>query len=90
MKVVKLKIYGRVQGVFFRQSATHHAKKLGLSGWARNVGDGTVEILAQGEDASLQKFIQWCHRGPILAKVEKVEILPLEEPDPHDGFHSIS
>ena len=71
--VVRLKIYGQVQGVFFRMSAKHEADKLGLVGWARNNDDGSVEILASGEKKKLKEFIAWCKDGPEMAKVDRIE-----------------
>ena len=70
---VNVKIYGRVQGVFFRRSAKVEADKLGIVGWARNDDDGSVEILAVGEKQKLKEFIKWCKNGPEMAKVDKVE-----------------
>ena len=57
-KQTVLKIYGRVQGVFFRDSSRRKAKELGLSGWVRNEPDGTVQIVAEGEEKSLKKLIE--------------------------------
>lgn len=71
--VVHLRIFGRVQGVFFRGTAKAEADKLGLVGWARNIDDGSVEILAVGDKAKLEEFIKWCIDGPEMAKVDKVE-----------------
>ena len=66
-------ISGRVQGVFYRGSAQKQALKLGLTGWARNLADGRVEILAQGSPENLQTFFDWCHKGPPAARVTGVE-----------------
>ena len=57
-KRTDLKIYGKVQGVFFRDTARIEAEKLGLTGFVRNTPDGTVEIVAEGEDKNLKKFIE--------------------------------
>jgi acylphosphatase len=65
-------ISGRVQGVWFRASAQEEAKKLGLTGWARNLQDGRVEVLACGDQQMLSQFHQWLHQGPELAKVDEV------------------
>ena len=73
-KQINLKIYGKVQGVFFRDSSRAEAKELNLSGWVNNETDGTVEIVAEGEDKDLIKFIEWCKYGPDHAEVEKVNI----------------
>ncbi len=65
-------ISGRVQGVWFRASAQEEAKKLDLTGWARNLQDGRVEVLACGDKEKLAQFYQWLHQGPELAKVDEV------------------
>ena len=74
MKRVTVRVFGRVQGVFFRYTARHHAEKLGLKGWARNEADGSVAITAEGEEEALEKFLDWCRRGPLLARVDNIEI----------------
>lgn len=71
---VIIKIYGRVQGVFFRDSARRRAKKLNLTGWVKNESGGTVEITVEGAEENLKKLIEWCYNGPILAKVKRVEV----------------
>lgn len=70
----QLRIHGRVQGVWYRGSATAEATRLGLSGWVRNRGDGTVEALAIGPTAAVEAFIAWAHRGPSNARVSRVEV----------------
>ncbi|MBO3271589.1 acylphosphatase [Hymenobacter defluvii] len=67
------RIYGRVQGVFFRQSAKQEARLLGLTGYARNNDDNTVTIEAEGPAETLNKLAAWCQHGPSTAKVERVE-----------------
>jgi len=67
------KIYGTVQGVFFREKTEALAKNLGLTGFAKNLPDGTVKIVAEGDEVYLQQLLEWCHHGPGSAKVEKVE-----------------
>ncbi|MFH1286150.1 MAG: acylphosphatase [Candidatus Magasanikbacteria bacterium] len=73
MKQLFLKIHGNVQGVFFRASVKKKADEFGACGWIKNMPDGTVEILAEGEGNSLTKFKKWCITGSSQAKVEKVE-----------------
>ena len=70
---VHLIITGRVQGVFFRASTREQAEKLNLSGWVRNLPDGSVEIQAEGDKESLARFLDWCKSGPPNALVENVE-----------------
>jgi acylphosphatase len=72
-KKILIKIFGQVQGVFFRSRAQQIAESLNISGVARNLGDGTVEIVAEGDEKNLEKLLEWCHQGPQLARVEKVE-----------------
>ncbi|MCC6557486.1 MAG: acylphosphatase [Polyangiaceae bacterium] len=74
LKQVQLFVRGRVQGVFFRASAQREAKRLGLTGWVRNRSDGSVEILAEGEEDQLKELIAWGHRGPSAARVERVDV----------------
>jgi len=67
-------IDGRVQGVFYRAFTRELAHSLGLVGWARNLRDGRVEALFEGEKGMIQKAIQACHIGPAGAKVTSIEI----------------
>ncbi len=69
---INIWVSGKVQGVYFRASTAKQANKLKLKGWVKNLPDARVEIHAQGEDASLQQLLQWCQKGPILAKVSDV------------------
>ena len=71
---VNLKIFGQVQGVFFRKSAKDEANRLGLVGWIRNDADGSVEVLAVGPKEKLEEFVAWCRQGPPLAEIENVEV----------------
>lgn len=73
MKHLHLKIHGRVQGVFFREEARQKSQELGLSGYVKNLPDGTVEVVAEGEEEVLKNMLEWCKIGPRHAKVEKVE-----------------
>lgn len=68
-----LVIRGRVQGVFFRQSAKEHADRLRLTGWIRNLPSGDVEALIEGDSNQVRDFISWCHRGPEHAEVASVD-----------------
>lgn len=82
-----LKIYGQVQGVFFRRSAEIEAKKLSIVGWVKNRDDGSVEVMAQGEKENIDKFVKWCKRGPPFAEIEKVEV---ERKEGLDNFEEFS
>ncbi|RAK66193.1 acylphosphatase [Hymenobacter edaphi] len=66
-------IHGRVQGVFFRQSAKQEAERLGLHGYAQNNADATVTIEAEGPAEALAALESWCRHGPPQARVDRVE-----------------
>jgi acylphosphatase len=70
----RILITGLVQGVFFRRETTDIARRLGISGWVRNLHDGKVEVLAEGERTRLDELIRFCHVGPRGAVVRKVEV----------------
>ena len=74
MKHLNLSVSGRVQGVFFRDTARREAQKLGINGFSRNEPNGAVWIEAEGDEAKLDEFLQWCHKGPIWAKVDKLVV----------------
>ena len=71
----RILIYGRVQGVFFRESMCREAQSLNVTGWVRNCIDGSVEAMLQGEPEAVDKMIEWARQGPELARVEQVAIL---------------
>jgi len=73
LKRIHAKVYGVVQGVGFRRFVQIHAKRLGLKGYAMNLPDGTVEVVAEGYEEALKKLLEYLKIGPPLAKVEKVE-----------------
>ena len=75
-KTLHLLIYGRVQGVFFRNSMQREARKLGVAGWVRNLSDGAVEAMVQGDPSAVDAMLRWANRGPQLAQVERVELAP--------------
>mgnify|MGYP005857283447 CR=1 FL=1 len=68
----KWRIEGRVQGVGYRRNAAREATRLGLGGWVRNVADGSVELLAEGEEEALALLARWCYQGPPGARVTAV------------------
>lgn len=72
MPCARFIVSGRVQGVFFRASARTEALRLGLNGYARNVADGSVEVLASGDAAALDELQRWLHIGPPAARVASV------------------
>ncbi len=71
---VRIVVTGRVQGVFFRRSAAEQARALELKGWARNLSDGSVEIVGEGKRPNLERLLAWAHHGPPLARVETVRV----------------
>lgn len=71
---LNIKVYGLVQGVFFRATAKEQAEKLNIKGFAKNEPDGSVYIETEGEKENLDKFIKWCNIGPNMAQVEKVTV----------------
>ena len=73
-KHFNIRITGLVQGVFFRASTKQKADSLGVTGLVRNEPDGSVYVEAEGEEDDLTRFIDWCHRGPEHARVEKCEV----------------
>lgn len=74
LKHFNITVYGRVQGVFFRTTTQEKAIGLGLTGFVKNMPDGTVYIGAEGEEEALKKLVAWCYRGSYGAKVVSVEV----------------
>lgn len=74
-------VSGKVQGVWFRASTQEQAEKLGLTGWARNLSDGRVEVMACGDEDKIALLYEWLKQGPALAKVSNLtrEELPWQE-----------
>lgn len=68
-------VSGRVQGVFFRAATQDRAASLGLTGWVRNLPDGRVEILAEGDENRIAEFLDWCKSGPPRARIEECRIV---------------
>ena len=71
-------VEGRVQGVWFRGSTQEKARSLELMGWVRNLSDGRVEVLMRGPEAAVAELEHWLHRGPPLARVDRLTVM--EEP----------
>ncbi len=74
MQQLKIIVKGRVQGVFFRSETREVARHLGLKGYVRNLGNGDVEVIAQGEEKELAELIGFCNKGPAAADVSKVDV----------------
>jgi len=78
-------VSGRVQGVFFRYRTSELAGRLGVGGWVRNLPDGRVEAVFEGEKEKVEEMLEFCRRGPPGARVEGVEV-EWEEPRGEEGF----
>jgi acylphosphatase len=85
LRRARVTVQGSVQGVFFRAEARDRARSLRLSGWVRNVPDGTVEAVFEGEDDGVESMVEWCRRGPAGARVENVDV-DWGEPEGEEGF----
>ena len=79
-------VSGRVQRVLFRDGTRRKARKLGISGWVRNLPDGRVEIIAEGEKGKIQELIIWAKKGPFLARVDNLEVEREEYQGKFDNF----
>ncbi len=84
---VRCRVRGRVQGVWYRASTRREAERLGLRGWARNLPDGTVEVVASGPAGSVEALRAWLWRGPPAARVDAVDCEPVDL-DPGEGFRT--
>lgn len=73
LKQLHMVVRGRVQGVYFRASAQREARRLGVCGWVRNRADGSLEIVAEGEEAAVRDLHGWAQKGPSAARVDRVD-----------------
>ena len=80
-------VHGRVQGVFFRDTAAREASAHGVSGWVRNTPEGTVEAVFEGEPEAVERLVGFAEEGPAEAQVERVETFE-EEPEGLAGFET--
>jgi acylphosphatase len=81
-----IRVHGRVQGVWYRAATADEARRLGLGGAVSNLPDGSVEVVASGPRAALERLIAWCRRGPPLARVDAVEVAWHDEPRRFPSF----
>lgn len=75
MRRIHIFISGRVQGVFFRYFTKKEAEKLNIKGFVKNLVDGRVEIIAEGNEKNIENLLEWCKKGSILANVKKIELI---------------
>lgn len=83
---VTVRIKGRVQGVFFRQSARERALSLKLTGWVRNLPDGDVEAVFEGSKQGIKEILIWCKQGPSSARVDNLQVSHEESTDEFSTF----
>jgi acylphosphatase len=86
----KCLVSGRVQGVFYRATVAHRARELGIRGYAHNLKDGRVEVLACGDDETVSALVKWLWIGSSASKVTAVEVSEAAADTPHarQGFHT--
>ncbi|MFU2088572.1 acylphosphatase [Avibacterium avium] len=87
MKVKKFAVYGRVQGVAFRYFTWKEACKIGLTGWVKNLSDGSVLVIGKGSEEQLTQLYQWLQRGSPSAVVKQVM---MEDYPDNENFHDFS
>jgi acylphosphatase len=83
---IHIVIRGKVQGVGFRYHAQAKARSLGILGWVRNLKDGTVELVAEGEQVAISNFETWCAHGPPAARVDEITRFPVEDGEKESFF----
>jgi acylphosphatase len=74
IRKARITVKGVVQGVYFRYTTRRKADEFGLKGWVRNLPDGRVQIVCEGDEEDIGKLIEWSGRGPEGARVEKVDV----------------
>ncbi len=81
----RVRVHGRVQGVFFRDSCRRAAEERGVAGWVSNEPDGSVAGWFEGDETAVEAMLRWCHEGPSHAKVQRVDVSEVE-PEGLDRF----
>lgn len=89
MSAARFRVSGKVQGVWFRAATREQALRLHLRGFARNLDDGSVEVVATGDHAALEALAAWLHSGPPLARVDQVEREALASTPLFEGFATL-
>lgn len=89
MKKVRARVIvsGRVQGVFFRYETRNEALNRNVKGWVKNRRDGSVEAVFEGDEEDVKYMIDWCKKGPPMARVKDVQVEWEEYRGEYDGFH---
>jgi acylphosphatase len=85
----RVRVTGRVQGVYFRETLRHRAAAEGVAGWTRNTSDGTLEAVLEGEPEAVERVLDFCRIGPEAARVDGVEVLD-ERPEGLQEFEITS
>ena len=83
---VHIFVSGRVQGIFFRENTKKKAQKLRITGWVRNLSDGRVEAVFEGEKDKIEDLVNWAKKGPMFAKVDGVEVILEEYKEEFNNF----
>ena len=89
VETLKVNVTGKVQGVGFRMSTVRQAHSLGVTGWVRNLDDGSVEALLQGPHDRIDKLLSWLHVGPPAARVGLVSMDEIQDDRRYDRFEQI-
>ncbi len=85
-KRIHVYVSGRVQGVYYRQNALKVAADLGVYGWTKNLNDGRVELLIEGDKDAVETMVEWCKKGPMFARVSQLQCLEEEYKGEYDNF----
>ncbi|HYI57682.1 MAG TPA: acylphosphatase [Microlunatus sp.] len=83
-----VRVTGRVQGVFYRDTCRHEAQSYGVAGWVANRDDGSVEAVFEGSRDAVESMISWCRHGPAQASVDRVDVIE-QEPTGEVGFRVV-
>ncbi len=83
---VRVWISGQVQGVGFRWAVEDEARAKGVLGWVRNLPEGRVEAVFEGDEGAVQRVVEFCRRGPALARIDDVQVVHEEYTGEFDGF----
>ncbi|OGZ26975.1 MAG: acylphosphatase [Candidatus Nealsonbacteria bacterium RIFOXYB1_FULL_40_15] len=88
-KRARVYISGRVQGVGFRAETTFRARRISLKGFVKNLKDGRVEAVFEGDEEEVDKIVNWCRKGTIFSKVNKVDIIEEEAKGDYEEFKTV-